>query len=186
MATCYYTFEIPDLSRPITGGTAMSPSGALMPFIPRPLEAERLVGRRIDDVTINAGTYGMGGPGFLGLKLGADWLVVALWGAASWTTCQGRLVEDLFHADAGRPEPWTPETGSPDILNAALVGQTIEAVDIRQHALCIAISGGFDLTIAEDPAARPVFAGNGEPRAFAPDDDLRRAVFLSPTVELWT
>lgn len=126
----------------------------------------------------------MGGPGFLALELEEAWLVVALWGAASWTTCQGRLVEDMFWKDEGRPRPWIDEE-SGDALGPKIVGQIVKSVDVTRTSLRIALSGGYDLTIAEDPATRPIFAGNKQPRAFAPDDDLSRAVFLSPTIELW-
>lgn len=185
MKTCYDTFNIPDLSRPIANAKEMSPSGELVPFTPKPLDPGAVIGRQIIGVTANAGTYGMGGPGFFALNLGADWLVIALWGAASWMTCQGRLVEDLHFEVAGRPQPWMSDTVGASALDMVLAGKQIGSLAITPRAMRIGISRGLDLTIAEDPAARPVFAGNGQPRAFAPEDDLRRAVFLSPTIELW-
>jgi hypothetical protein len=185
MPTCCYKFEIPNPARPIPNAAELSPSGELVPFEPAPFDAAQLAGRSIDDFVANVGTYGMGGPGFVALQLGQQWLVIALWGAAAWMTSQGRLIEDLFHEDAGRPPPWIdPETGD-NLLRERLIGHTIESIAIDRRALRIGLSGGYDLTIAEDPATRPVFAGNKEPRAFAPDDDLRRAIFLSPTIELW-
>jgi hypothetical protein len=191
MTTCSYTFEIPDLSRPIVNATEMSPSGELIPFTPDPLDPDSIIGRQIVGVTASAGTYGMGGPGFFGLNLrtekpGEEWLLIALWGAASWMTCQGRLVEDLHFDTAGRPQPWMSDTVGIDALEMVLLGQRIESLTVTPRAMRIDISRKLDLTIAEDARDRPVFAGNGEPRAFGPDDDLRRAVFLSPTVELWT
>ena len=184
MATLVYAFEIPDRSRPIANATEMSPSGELMPFHPAPLDPAQVIGRCISNVVTNAGTYGMGGPGFFALRLGGDWLVIALWGAAAWMTCQDRLVEDYFFNDEGRPAPWTNELDSMDPIHD-LAGKLIESIAVTRDALRIGISGGYDLTIDADPATRPVFAGNKHPRAFAPDDDLRRAVFLSPTTELW-
>jgi len=185
MTTCVYSYEIPDLSRPIVHATKMSPSGELRPFVPQPATPQEIIGRQIDEIITYAGTYGMGGPGFFGLRLGEDWLIIALWGAASWMTCRGRLVEDWHFDSSGRPEPWVNATDGLDLLNRALAGQTVETIEIAPRAMHIVISGGFDLTIAEDPRERPAFAGNGQPRAFAPEDDLRRAVFLSPTTELW-
>jgi hypothetical protein len=185
MTTCVYTFEIPDLSRPIANATDMSPSGELMPFHPAPLDPAQVIGRRIDDVAINAGTYGMGGPGFFALRLSGDWLVIAIWGAASWMTCQGRLIDDLFFDTGNRGTPWIVGGDSIEPICYALNGQTVDSITLTRDAMHIAISDGLDLTIDADPAKRPVFAGNGRPRAFAPDDDLRRAVFLSPTTELW-
>lgn len=185
MTTCVYSFKIPDLSRPISGATETSPSGELVPFHPAPLDPQSLIGRRISEVATNAGTYGMGGPGFFALRLDGDWLVIALWGAASWMTCQDRLIDDLFFDDASRPAPWTNTVDSITPIVHALNDRTIESATVTHDAMRITLSGGYDLTIDADPATRPVFVGNGLPRAFTPDDDLRRAVFLSPTIELW-
>lgn len=186
MPTLIYKFEIPDVTRPIPEAErgATGPSAHLVPFSPEPFDPSGVIGRRIDDVTTSAGTYGMGGPGFFALLLGDQWLVIALWGAAAWTTCDGRLIEDLFHDTAGRPEPWL--ANGIDEFQQYIVGRRIEAIDIAPKSLRIGIAGGADLTISADPTARPVFAGNGQPRTLALDDDLRRAVFLSPTTELWT
>ncbi len=183
MTTCVYEFQIPDLSRPVAGAGPLSPSGELVAFHPPPLHAAGIVGRRIDELTPRAGTYGMGGPGFFALRLGADWLIVALWGAASWMTCKDRLIEDMFHDTENRSAPWIDDAR--DELSPVLVGQAITAIDVQRASLRISFAGGHDLTISADPATRPAFAGNGQRRAFASDDDLRRAVFLSPTTELW-
>jgi hypothetical protein len=189
--TCYYAFEIPDPSRPISGNQrgAVGPSGELVAFTPAPADPALLAGRKIVNLLGHAGTYGMGGPGFVAIELAGssaqEWLVVALWGAGSWMTCQGRLVEDWHHQSAGRPAPWFSDTEGAAPLARELAGRAIEAMEIRPRSLRIAISGGYDLTIAEDAASRPAFAGNGKPRVFQPEDDLMRAVFLSPTVELW-
>ncbi len=185
MTTCIYKFEIPDLSRPIPNATEMSPSGELVPFHPALLDPERVIGRRIEEVTTRAGVYGMGGPGFFALRLGAEWLVVALWSAASWMRYHDRLIEDMFHDTADRPRPWISEGAGGDRLSPAIIGQSINGIDIGRDYMKLRLSGGFDLAIDADPSARPVFGGNRQPRTFTPDDDLSRAVFLSPTVELW-
>jgi hypothetical protein len=187
MTTCVYRFEIPDPARPISAASdlAIGPSGELAPFEPPPLLAAQIVGRRIEDVNPTAGAYGMGGPGFFALRLGGDWLVVAVWGAGSWMSLKGRPLEDWRSSRANWTQPWLDETDGCGALCAELVGESILAFDVEKHALRIGISGGCDLTIERDPAARPAFAGDGRPRAFKPDDDLRRAVFLAPTPELW-
>jgi hypothetical protein len=185
MTTLVYKFQIPDPSRPVPGASELSPSGELQLFHAAPLDPARVVGQRIDDVASNAGTYGMGGPGFFALKLGDSWLTIALWGAAAWMTCKGRLIEDLFHDTDNRAPPWISEADGIAPLQRALVDQAITGITIDRHALRIAISGGYDLTLDADPATRPVFFGNKQPRAFTAEDDLRRAVFLAPTTELW-
>lgn len=185
MTTLVSKFQIPDPARPIPEAerSVMGPSAHLKPFYPTLLEPRSIAGRRIDDVTTSAGTYGMGGPGFFALLLGKDWLVISLWGAAAWMTCDSRLIEDLFHKDASRPEPWIGR--GIDAFQDHIVGRTIEDIDIAPASLRIALSGGADLAIDADPLTRPLFAGNLQPRAFTADDDLRRAVFLAPTTELW-
>jgi hypothetical protein len=40
-------------------------------------------------------------------------------------------------------------------------------------------------SITESPESRPILEGNKKPRSFERSDDLRRAVFLSPTAEIW-
>lgn len=187
---CSYRFEIPDPARPILDAQGHGPSGVLIPFEPvTPVEPSRVIGRPILDLMANAGTYGMGGPGFFALKLGNEtlgevWLVIALWGAAGWISCQGRMLEDWYFERDGRSAPWFNDDDT-SALKTRLVGQTITAVSIESHAMRLGISNGADLTIAGDPATRPHYGGSGKPRVFQPDDDLRRAIFLSPTVELW-
>jgi hypothetical protein len=185
MATLSYRFEIPDLARPIPEAErgAAGPSAHLIPFDPEPLDPSQVIGRRVDDVTTSAGTYGMGGPGFFALLLGNEWLVIALWGAASWMTCEGRLIEDLFHDTANRPQPWL--ANGIDEFQTHIVDRTVKGIDIAPESLRIDLSGGADLTLSPDPATRPAFAGNGQPRALGREDDLRAAVFLSPTTDLW-
>jgi hypothetical protein len=185
--TCCYRFEIPDPAQPLAEAqrTGSGPSGVLVPFEPEtPLDPARVIGHPVLDLMANAGTYGMGGPGFFALKLGDDWLVIALWGAAGWMSCEGRMLEDWHSERDGRPAPWF-EDDDASALKARLIGQTIEAAEITPQAMRLDFSNGADLSIASDPAARPPYGGSGLPRAFQPEDDLMRAVFLSPTVELW-
>lgn len=101
-----YEFQIPDPTKPISGD--LSPCGSeyeLMDFKPQAVSAEMVVGRTVDEICLYVGTYGMGGPGFFGLRLGTEWLVVAIWGAASWILVDGRIVEDGFWEDNGWPRP---------------------------------------------------------------------------------
>jgi len=180
-----YEYRIPDPSRPIPPAEQepYSSRWELVPFIPEPLAPGKVVGRRVDGLSIYLGTYGMGGPGFFGLSLGSEWLVVAIWGAASWIRADGRLVEDTGHAEAGREAPWTVDRL--ERLKAMTLGREIQACAVARSSLLILIAGGPRFVIDESPETRLPHEGSREPRAFGPDDDLRRAVFLSPTGELW-
>ncbi len=125
----------------------------------------------------------MGGPGFFGLRLGAEWLVVAIWGAGDWMTAQARCVQDMAYEDYGRPRPWLVDDDTE--LSAHVVGQRVRSIDVQRHSLRIVLANAFDFTIEEAPDRRPLFEGNKQPRRFNDDDDLRRAVFLAPTAEVW-
>jgi hypothetical protein len=141
-----------------------------------------VVGRTVDEICTHVGTYGMGGPGFFGLRLGDEWLVIAIWGAASWVQVDGRIVEDVFWDTNGWPRPWITNEG--DELSRLLVGQHITSFELAEHSLTVGI-GGRTLSISESPEGRPMLEGSKEPRSFEPGDDLRKAVFLSPTIEIW-
>lgn len=183
MTNLVTAFEIPDPAQPLGRTSASGPSGVLIPFRPEPVSAGQVIGRRVTAVSTSVGTYGMGGPGFFGLQLGDAWLVIALRGAASWMRCDGRLVEDFFFEDHGRPQPWITELS--DTLSSRLIGRTITEMEITNDALRIGFDNGAMLTIDADATTRPVFAGSKESRSFKGSDDLRAAVFLSPTDELW-
>jgi hypothetical protein len=72
-----------------------------------------------------------------------------------------------------------------DELSAQLVGQRVRSIDVRRHSLRIVFENRVDLTIEETSDNRPLFEGTKEPRQFTNADDLRRAVFLAPTIEIW-
>src|SRR5208337_1947994 len=143
--------------------------------------AEQVVGRTVDEICKHVGTYGMGGPGFFGLRLGSEWLVNAIWGAGEWITAQGRCLADSFHQNYGRPSPWLSSDGE---LDTHMVGQKVRSIDVQRHSVRIVLENEFDLTIEESPDGRPLLEGVKKPRRFTDDDDLRRAVFLAPTIEI--
>jgi hypothetical protein len=65
-----------------------------------------------------------------------------------------------------------------------LVGQFITSFEVGKHSLAVGI-GGRTLSISQSPEGRPLLEGNKQPRSFEEADDLTRAVFLSPTAEIW-
>lgn len=178
-------FEIPDPSKPIPEDERgiVGPSGYLMPFVPNALSAEQVTGREVNEVLTHVGTYGMGGPGYFGLRLGEEWLVVAIWGAGEWIVADGILIQDHFFDNYGRPRPWITE--DTDNLSPKLIGSTITSLELSQHYMLISFSNGMSLVIDGSAEDRPIFEGTKRPREFMADDDLRKAVFLSPTAEIW-
>jgi len=161
--------EVPDPAGAPEGWDAgpMGPSAPLVPFRPDPVDPAEVVGSEVRGWTPNAGTYGMGGPGFLGLDLGKHWLVVTLWGAASWIRLDDRLLDDVPRGD-----------------DHVLVGWTITALTVERSWMAIDLDGDHTLRLAHDPDDRPRLA-QGQPRVLGSDDDLRTAVVLSPTTEIW-
>lgn len=183
MTSLRYKFKIPDPSKPLAGDVPpWGPTCELIDFEPAVPTAEMVVGRAVDQICMYVGTYGMGGPGFFGLGLGGDWLVIAIWGAASWVQIDGRIAQDGFWNTNGMPRPWMTDQG--DELTGVLVGHSITSFEVAKHSLTVGI-GGRTLSISESPEGRPILEGNKQPRSFEPADDLRKAVFLSPTIEIW-
>jgi hypothetical protein len=185
MRSVIYEYQIPDPERPVPRAERgwCGPSGELISFRPEPLDPIAVAGRRVDELVRCAGTYGMGGPGFVALRLASEWLVIAIWGAAEWITCRGRLMEDDFWEEERRPRPWI--TDDADELSPMIEGGVIETTKIARHHLRITFDRGCDITIDESPDSRPEHPGPGGPRAFGESDDLRKAVFLAPTTEIW-
>jgi hypothetical protein len=142
-----------------------------------------VIGRTIDGWTPSAGTYGTGGPGFLGFRTGGDWLVVALWGAPSWFRLDGRPLEDNFWAEHGRERPWLADPGP--ALDDLFVGRQVTGFSVERTSMTVTLDGGHVLNLSLDPHDRPPFEGTGENREIGPEDDLRSVVFLAPTDELW-
>lgn len=96
-----YEYEIPDPKRP-RKGSDIGPSGELIRFRPEPLDPTKVIGREIVGWIPYAGTYGMGGPGFVGFDLKDEWLIFAIWGAADWMRLDGRLLADHAGSKHGR------------------------------------------------------------------------------------
>lgn len=159
------------------------PVAELIPFQPERLTTQQVAGRRIDEVSFHLGTYGMGTPAFFGLRLGADWLVVALWGASGWIVAENRHIWDSHYLRNGSPRPWVD--GSDDEFSARVIGRAIASAEVHATSMELILDDGFAIRIDPDPATRPIFEGSREPRAFEPDDDLRKSVFLCPTDDLW-
>jgi len=184
MQKCVTKFQIPDARKPIPKAErGLGPSGELMAFAPTLPTCETILGRRITQMALNVGTYGMGGPGFFGLKLDQDWLVISVWGASEWIHVNGRLIRDDWGDEHGRPTSWIGDDW--DALSSEICGQTICAFSVQKHAMQIRLDSEMTIEIKEACDERPLFQGSKEPRQFSDCDDLRQAVFLSPTTEIW-
>ncbi len=180
-------FEVPDLSRPVDDPRAAQLFGdyALMPLRPDPVRPADLTGARIDDVQWQLGSYGMGGYGLFGLLIAERWLIVPIFSAASWITLDGRLLDDPTSNSAQSLPSWLASDPDGDAIRARLVGSTIVHPEIQPHSLELICGNGARVAIDPDPGTRPRQAQSGHLRAFLPDDDLRAALFFSPSPVLY-
>lgn len=176
---------IPDPTKPVPEEQrgAFGSSHELVPFTPQAVQRADVVGRRIDEVCLNVGTYGMGGSGYWGMRLGEEWLIIALFGASDWLLIDGVEVEII--ADQGRCTVNGVSEQVSDTVSERLRGKIIADFYIQQNALGFVLEDGTSLAIDEDPVTRPRFAGTNQLRTFSENDDLRKVVFLSPTAEIW-
>lgn len=179
-------FEIPDTRGHFADEErGLDPSAGLIPFSPPPLDPGKVLGRVVREICTYIGTYGMGGPGFFGLRLDNEWLVISIWGAAEWLLVDDRLVMDSYGEKYKRPAPWMATDADTLALDQRIVGSAIVAMNIQKRTLDVRFSSGAIMVIDESPSRRPIREGSQEPRILLPDEDLRQAIFLSPTTEIW-
>jgi hypothetical protein len=189
-----------------------NPNARLIPVYPdqktgRPYpfaQPQDVIGLTVADLTTHAGTYGMGGPGFFGVRLegftastGPDeppplWLILRLWGSDGWLSIDGRPIRAGDDRDKinTRFDPHLPDdvvfgrdrSRSPQDILAALIPipAKITAFEMQQHSGSITI-GDVRIDILADPNDRPVFPGTSEVKVFDPADDLREAWVLADT-----
>ncbi|MEW6279720.1 MAG: hypothetical protein AB1758_13920 [Candidatus Eremiobacterota bacterium] len=142
---------------------------------------DRVVGRRVLQVTFCAGSYGMGGPGFLGLRLDSgEWLVCTLWGAEDWITVNGQWL-GCHPAQYQQQRPLHGESW--DDFAPLVLGREIASFACSERACALRVGDAL-LEITDDPADRPLFFGSREPRQLQPGEDLRQAWVLATTDDI--
>lgn len=179
-----YDLKIPDITRPLGPefATGLGPKHELISLVPVPLTLDILAGKPVEEISTELGSYGMGGEGFFRLRLGQDWFVIALSGAAAWLRFDGLLVEDWFYERHGRPKPWIDDEG--DRLSPQILGAQIVRVDVHPHSLHLGFDNGSQLSL-DTTMELPVFEGTKAPRRLLQEDDLNHALFLAPSREIW-
>lgn len=137
--------------------------------------------KKICEVSNELGTYGMGGCGFFGLRLGDKWPVISIFRAQEWFTVDNDTLGNLTYVQINGDEIQVV-----DKLSEQIVGAQIVEFRLCAKSLFIKFNNGMVIAIEEDSSDRANFFGTGKSRSFLPEDDIRKAVFLSPTSEIWT
>ncbi len=146
---------------------------------------ERIEGRVVLEWSDSCGSYGMGGPGFFGFKLGKtdehpeEWLIMTLWGANQWLEVNGRWLA----AKEERHDVQLPLTHGNDWdeLSPIIIGEPVRRFESFKTKSKLVV-GEITLLIHEDPHRRP----GGKDRdhnlilhSLYPNDDLRKAWVVS-------
>ena len=100
---------------------------------------------KIIDISINFGTYGMGGPGFVGFKIegyfGCRWLVYCIWSAGEHLLLNDRVFSCNI-AFARKYDPWidpiSPEESFEEMRND-LIGMSIYYIELGEKNIYITL-----------------------------------------------
>ncbi len=152
---------------------------------------EGFIGGRVLGVCSYLGSYGMGGAGFVGLKVrrpdaGVCWIVFAVWGAAGWLTVNGSACHDGYFEDERKVMAERQGSPLPSLLE--LKGGRIDAIRLaaREFSLHLSHKGILrEIRLLADSGDLPVFRGSKEPRVMGGDEDLRDAILVSRRAHLW-
>ena len=135
------------------------------------------------------GSYGMGGPGFWGLKckLGGQqfWIVYRLWSADSWITLDGKFLKSSLMDD--ELADIQPERL---IDSESLLGAVVESFEVDQDKALLTLTdreGEFRyVELRSDGSTILPWRGNGEKKVFLEEESLEDGVILSRRANLWT
>ena len=135
------------------------------------------------------GSYGMGGPGFVGLRLRPQsgrhaWIVFTVWAAAGWLTINNDLLSEGYFPDEKR------ELSSSRRFRRLtdLVGMTLADIHLDRELAELTFRGSSEplvLRLRRDSSALPVHRGSKKPKVLATSQDIRDAVIISRRGSLW-
>ena len=182
MSLSKYEFKIPDKTKPIKREDRIpcgGPRFELIDFKPNIVNPEEVIGRKVYEIIDYVGSYGMGGPGFFGFRLDSEWLVIAIWGAATWIQFNGEFIEEPQNIIRGR------FSTRQDEFNPHGTGKEITKFSISKFSFEIQLDQDRLFTLSESPDDTPVPNETERPPLFERSDDLRKSVFLAPTGEIW-
>lgn len=169
----------------------------ITPVTPRDVKAKAtpalVLAREVLSWTTHGGTYGMGGPGFLGFELAPgnarprEWLLLTLWSAGDWVLANKRWVTASPEQYAVQ-RPWSSYYGGDrtwDELGPLIVGKWLTRFSLWNSGFELII-GDVVFTFSDDPKDRPIYTGTGEPRVLPPKANLHDAWILADKVNVMT
>lgn len=141
------------------------------------------VGQRITEIDWLLGSYGMGGPGFLGLRFASGWIVYRLWGATDWVTLDGKRIRDsMFPDELTQFEPY--QLASLNFLIGAQF-RCLECDDQQCDLVFERSASEIHLSFRRDGRDVPPHRGNGRTKVFATHERLEDAIVVSRVARLW-
>lgn len=154
-----------------------------------PATFENVVGRQVIDWSTHCGTYGMGGPGFFGLKFdNEEWLILKLWGADGWLHINDRVLsadtdrnklnlslDPIFPRDMCFKDSRVNKKILTDVLQLPATITEFEFSGNHGHLML----GNNRISIEEDYTKRSVYRGTSKPHIFPDDEDLKDAWIIA-------
>ena len=154
-----------------------------------PATSETVIGRKVVEWSTHCGTYGMGGPGFFGLRFDNDeWLILQLWGSEGWLHINHRVLsansdvkgfneafDPVFPRDQCFKDHSVNDKALDDILNLPDVITEFEFSGNSGYLML----GETRISIEEDYTKRSYYCGISKPHIFPDDEDLKDAWIIS-------
>lgn len=163
-------------------------------FARRPLrlaDADRntLIGAEVLQTDHLLGSYGMGGPGFAGIRVrrrdgSSIWIVFTIWGAATWLTLNNDLLSEGYFPDVQKELSGTWQFRPLHNLIYSRITDIRLEKDMAELSFS-SLGSTLVLTIRRDSGSLPVHYGSKEPKVLDPSQDIRDAVIISRRASLW-
>ena len=170
-----------------------SDKGKRIPLLAKKGGPNHVIGRTIIDANPYLGSYGMGGPGFFGMKLEKkgrfreEWLVITMWGADQWLLFDGKWLDchsDRFDsAKCIFPNYEGYFHKVMERVKMLFLGLTISDLKIRKKSFkmtLIKLGNIHFLELPNDLSKLPKY-GNNTDREWYPNDKMETAFLISPT-----
>lgn len=148
---------------------------------------ENCLGKIVKDFSTDLGSYGMGGYGFFGLRLAQSlndiWIVVPIMHSGGMIKIDGHHIGKLDLYEDGAEIDYEQWQNDIEEQRNLVKGSAIKMIKIEKSSFRTVLDNGSVICLpdlAESSGCDQDF-GFG----FLPDDDLRKAITLSPTDQIF-